>query len=155
MTVLSPLGQSVSMDKLFKDVPLEVQWVIFPANLMEQPFGEFDIILGMGWLVKHRAKLDCAAMRLVLSLETKNLTFGDVRTVREFADVFPKEIPGLPPELEVEFGIELLPGTALVPIAPYRMEPKELVELKAQIQELLDRGFIQPSVSPWRAPCCL
>lgn len=54
--------------------------------------------------------------------------------------------------LEVEFGIELIPRTALVSIAPYRMVPKELAELKAQIQELLDSGFIHPSVSPWRAP---
>ncbi|XP_052888034.1 uncharacterized protein LOC128296635 [Gossypium arboreum] len=72
--------------------------------------------------------------------------------VREFLDVFLEELPGLPPSREVEFGIELLPGTALVSIAPYWMAPKELVELKAQIQELLDRGFIRPSVSPWGAP---
>ncbi|XP_016705551.1 uncharacterized protein [Gossypium hirsutum] len=62
------------------------------------------------------------------------------------------ELPGVPSSREVEFGIELLPGTAPVSIAPYRMAPKELVELKAQIHELLDRGFIRPSVSLWRAP---
>ena len=71
-----------------------------------------------------------------------------VRTVKEFQDIFSNELPGLPPNREVEFGINLLPGTAPVSIAPYRMAPKELVELKAQIQELLDRGFIRPSVSP-------
>ncbi|XP_016755135.1 uncharacterized protein [Gossypium hirsutum] len=53
VTVLSPLGQSIRVNKLFKDVPLEVQGMIFLANLMELPFGEFDIILGMDWLVKH------------------------------------------------------------------------------------------------------
>ncbi|XP_040938027.1 uncharacterized protein [Gossypium hirsutum] len=62
----------------------------------------------------------------------------------DFQDVFPEELPGLPPNHEVEFGIELLPGTALVSIAPYRMALKELVELKGQIQELLDHGFIRP-----------
>ena len=58
----------------------------------------------------------------------------------------------MPSNREVEFGIDLLPGTALMSIAPYRMASKKLVELKAQIQELLDRGFIRPSVSPWGAP---
>ncbi|KAG8503230.1 hypothetical protein CXB51_001047 [Gossypium anomalum] len=76
----------------------------------------------------------------------------DIRIVKDFSDVFLEDLPGLPPECEVEFGIELLPGTALVSIAPYRVAPKELVELKAQIQELLDRGFICLSVSPLGAP---
>ncbi|KAG8481374.1 hypothetical protein CXB51_026156 [Gossypium anomalum] len=80
------------------------------------------------------------------------MTVESVRTIKEFQDVFPEELPGLPPNREVEFGIDLLPGTAPVSIAPYRMAPKELVELKAQIQELLDRGFIRPSISPWGAP---
>ncbi|XP_012468644.1 uncharacterized protein LOC105786689 [Gossypium raimondii] len=71
-------------------------------------------------------------------------SIGDIKTVRDFSDVFPDELPGLPPSREVEFGIELLPGTAPVSIAPYRMTSNELVELKAQIHELLDRGFIQP-----------
>ncbi|KAA3480003.1 DNA/RNA polymerases superfamily protein [Gossypium australe] len=73
----------------------------------------------------------------------------DIRMVKDFSDVFPKELPRSPPNHEVEFGIELLPTTAPVSIAPYRVAPKELVEFKAQIQELLDRGFIRPSVSPW------
>ncbi|KAA3490754.1 DNA/RNA polymerases superfamily protein [Gossypium australe] len=194
MTVLSPLGHSVVVDKLYRGVPLELQGVVFVADLMELPFGEFDLILGMDWLVKYQANLDCAAKRMVLktaegdevvmigdrrnylsnvvsalkaermvkkgceaylvricALEAKE-SVVEVRTVGEFADVFPEELPGLPPDREVEFGIDLLPGTAPVSIAPYRMAPKELVELKAQIQELLDRGFIQPSISPWGAP---
>ncbi|KAA3470948.1 Gag protease polyprotein [Gossypium australe] len=74
---------------------------------------------------------------------------GNIRTVKGFSDVFPEDLPGLAPNREVEFGIELLPGIAPVSIAPYRMAPKELVEVKAQLQELLDHGFIRPSVSPW------
>ncbi|XP_016755359.1 uncharacterized protein [Gossypium hirsutum] len=66
ITVLSPLGQSVRVNKLFKDVPLEVQGEVFPVNLMGLPFREFDIILGIDWLVKHRVRLDCAAKWLVL-----------------------------------------------------------------------------------------
>ena len=91
-------------------------------------------------------------MAFVSQSETEDLMVDKVRTVKDFQDVFPEELLGLPPKREVEFGIDLLPGTAPVSIVPYRMAPKELVELKAQIQELLDRGFIRPSVSPWGAP---
>ncbi|XP_052479553.1 uncharacterized protein LOC128034754 [Gossypium raimondii] len=81
-------------------------------------------------------------------------TVKDIRTVRDFPNVFLKELPGLPLNQEVEFGIELFFGTTLVSIAPYRMAPKELTELKAQNQELLDHGFICPSVSPWGDRYC-
>ena len=195
VSVISPLGHSVKVEKLFKEVPLEIQGGVFCGDLMELPLEEFDLILGMDWLTKHKATLDCAAKRMVLrtvndeevmiigerrdylsnvvsalraeklmrkgceaylalvsEAKTEDLTVETIRTVREFRDVFPEELSGLPPNREVEFGIDLLPGTAPVSIAPYRMAPKELVELKAQIQELLDRGFIRPSVSPWGAP---
>ncbi|GJW76275.1 retrotransposon protein, putative, ty3-gypsy subclass [Tanacetum coccineum] len=68
--------------------------------------------------------------------------------IREFLDVFPEELPGIPPEHEVEFSIELIPGTGPISKAPYRMAPIELKELKEQLQELLEHGFIRPSVSP-------
>ncbi|KAG8474512.1 hypothetical protein CXB51_031385 [Gossypium anomalum] len=93
-----------------------------------------------------------AFLAYISNTEAKSPTVKELRTVKEFLDVFLEELPGLLPSREVEFGIELLLGTAPVSIAPYRMAPKELVELKAQIQELLDRGFIQPSVSLWGAP---
>ncbi len=79
-------------------------------------------------------------------------TLCDITTVRDFSDVFPKELPGLPLEREVEFAIEVMPGTTPISIAPYKMAPTELKELKIQLQELLDKGFIRPSVSPWGAP---
>ncbi|KAA3477917.1 Retrotransposable element Tf2 [Gossypium australe] len=168
MSVIRPLGHSVIVNKLFRDVPLEVQGVVFPANLMELPFGEFDLILGMDWLVKHCANLDCAAkcmaeklvrkgckvfLAYVSTTDVKGLSVGDVRTVKEFSDIFAEKLLRLPPNREVEFGIELLPGMVSVSIAPYWMAPKELVELKAQIQELLDRGFIRSSVSPGKHRC--
>ncbi|PRQ45991.1 putative nucleotidyltransferase, Ribonuclease H [Rosa chinensis] len=80
------------------------------------------------------------------------LNIEDIPVVRKFPDVFPDELPGLPPEREIDFTIELLPGTAPIYQAPYRMAPAELKELKTQLQELLDKGFIRPSVSPWGAP---
>ena len=72
--------------------------------------------------------------------------------VSEFVDVFPEEIVGVPPEREVEFGIELVPGTTPISKAPYRMAPAELKELKAQLEDMLENGFIRPSTSPWGAP---
>ncbi|XP_012453409.2 uncharacterized protein LOC105775438 [Gossypium raimondii] len=168
----------------------KVQWVVFLENLMELPFGEFDLILYMDWLVEHRFDLDCATKRVVLRTEddkevvaigkrrdymfnvisalvAKKLvqkgcevylayvsisiswdsSIRDIRKVRDFLKVIPKELSGLPLNREVEFGIELLPGIALVFIAPYHMASKELTKLKAQLQELLDRRFICPSVS--------
>ncbi|CAA0828818.1 Uncharacterized mitochondrial protein AtMg01250, partial [Striga hermonthica] len=82
----------------------------------------------------------------------KARTPHDVPIVREFVDVFPDEHPGGPPNRQVEFSIDLIPGAGPVSKAPYRMAPKELQELKTQIQELLRLGFIRPSVSPWVAP---
>nr|GFD19300.1 putative reverse transcriptase domain, aspartic peptidase domain protein [Tanacetum cinerariifolium] len=76
----------------------------------------------------------------------------DQPIVSEFPNVFPDELPGIPPAREVEFNIELIPGAEPISKAPYRMAPVELKELKDQLQELLKRGFILPSVSPWGAP---
>ena len=70
----------------------------------------------------------------------------------EFLDVFPEELLGLPPEREMKFSIDLLSGTIPISKAPYRMAPAELQELKVQLKELLEKGFIRPSVSPWGAP---
>ncbi|XP_052885329.1 uncharacterized protein LOC128293824 [Gossypium arboreum] len=179
VTVLNPLGQSARVSKLCKDVPLEVHGAIFMADLIELLFREFDLILGIDWLVKHRVSLDCVTKRVVLKIEedkegvmirerqnylsnmisalvaekmvhkgceafvvygsvsdSGDSTIKDIRTVNDFLDVFSEELPGLPRNCELEFGIELLPGTAPVSTAPYRMAPKELVELKAMIQEL-------------------
>ena len=76
----------------------------------------------------------------------------NVPVVCEFLDVFPEDLPGLPPDRELEFGIEVLSGSAPISIPPYRMAPMKLKELKTQLQDLVDKGFIRPSVSPWGAP---
>jgi hypothetical protein len=75
-----------------------------------------------------------------------------IRIVSEFPDVFPEELPGMPPERKVEFAIELIPGTAPISKRAYRVSGRELVELKKQIDELLENGYIRPSTSPWAAP---
>ena len=74
------------------------------------------------------------------------------RVVCEFVDVFPDELSGLPPQRVVDFGIELHPGTSTISMTPHRMALVELQELRVQLQELLDKGFIRPSTSPWGAP---
>ena len=73
------------------------------------------------------------------------------RVVYEYEDVFPNELPGLPPQRVLDFGIELHPGTSPISMTPHR-KPVELQELRVQLQELLDKGFIRPSTSPWGAP---
>src|SRR3954470_16380134 len=93
---------------------------------------------------------------LVISKETSvRVQLSEIPVVCEFSDVFPEDITSLPPEREAEFSIDLVPGTAPVSITPYRMSPIELRELKRQLEELLAKHFIQPSVSPWGAPVLL
>jgi hypothetical protein len=88
-----------------------------------------------------------------LSIDDKEANpIEDIRIVLEFPDVFPEELPGLPPERKVEFAIELIPGTAPISKRAYRVSEPELVELKKQIDELLEKGYIRPSTSPWAAP---
>ncbi|XP_073035271.1 uncharacterized protein [Primulina eburnea] len=91
---------------------------------------------------------------LIYAVDVSNDVVGvkNIPVVNEFPDVFPDEIPGFPPEREVEVEIELVPGTALISRAPYRLAPTEMKELKQQLQDLLDKGYIRPSVSSWGAP---
>ncbi|GJS24327.1 hypothetical protein Tco_0452959 [Tanacetum coccineum] len=90
---------------------------------------------------------DTGADRSFPALQQKRL-----KTVRDFPEVFPEELPGLPPTRQVEFQIDLMPGAAPVARAPYRLAPSEMKELSEQLQELSDKGFIRPSSSPWGAP---
>ncbi|XP_077223986.1 uncharacterized protein LOC143858257 [Tasmannia lanceolata] len=81
-----------------------------------------------------------------------DMKIENIPVVREFVDVFPEDLPGLPPSREVEFTVDLAPGTMPISKAPYRMAPLEMKELKSQLEELLEKGFVRPSVSPWGAP---
>ena len=81
-----------------------------------------------------------------------NLPLQSIPVVNEFLEVFPKDLPGIPPDREIDFGIDMLPDTCPISISTYRMAPAELKDLKKQLANLLDKGFIRPSVSPWGAP---
>jgi hypothetical protein len=133
------------------------------------------VILGIDWLSKHKGMINCAkkavrpttssgkeveyvAENLVMDKVASNrivlnhldaASTLDIRTVFEFLDVFPEELPGMPSDREIEFVIELVAGIFK---RPYRMAANQLAELKEQLQELLDKGYICPSASPWGAP---
>jgi hypothetical protein len=79
-------------------------------------------------------------------------TLEIIKVVSKFPDVFPEDLPGVPPKRKVEFAIELLPGTTPISERAYRVSRPELVELKKQIDELSEKGYIRPSTSPWTAP---
>jgi hypothetical protein len=132
-----------------------------------------DIILGANWMTRHQVVLDvashiveikspiCGSFTLFLPSQdsTRSCAFAMVELplkkipmVCEYADVFPDESLGMPPDRDIEFDIELQPGTTPISKRPYRMPPTELAELKKQLQELLDKGFIRPSTSPWGCP---
>ncbi|GJU31808.1 putative reverse transcriptase domain-containing protein [Tanacetum coccineum] len=88
----------------------------------------------------------------VTEQETKEKRLEDVPVIQDFPEVFPEDLPGLPPPRQVEFRIDLIPGAAPVARAPYRLAPSEMKELSKQLQELSEKGFIRPSSSPWGAP---
>jgi hypothetical protein len=135
---------------------------------------DIDVILGMNWLAQHKAILNTDLRTIKLSHGHEEVLlsipiaipakpFGrvyeaiipeiqDIPVVCEFSDVFPKDLPGLPPQRDVEFVIKLKPGTAPISRRSYWMPPNELAELKTQLQDLLEKGFIRPSSSPWGCP---
>ena len=102
---------------------------------------------------KKMVSKGCLAFLVHLRDDTTQVpSIESVLIVREFMDVFPADLPRMPPDRDIDFGIDLEPGTRPISIPPYRMAPAELRELKAQLQELLGKGFIRPSASPLGAP---
>ena len=102
---------------------------------------------------KRMVSIGCLAFSAHLRDDTTQVpSIEFVSIVREFLDVFPADLPGMPPDRDIDFCIVLELGTRPISIPPYRMAPAELRELKAQLQDLLSKGFISPSASPWGAP---
>ena len=102
---------------------------------------------------KRMVSKGCLAFLAHLRDDTTQVpSIESVSIVREFLDVFPADLPCMPPDRDIDFCIDLEPGTHPISIPPYRMAPAELRELKAQLQELLSKGFTRPSASPWGAP---
>jgi hypothetical protein len=156
---------------------VEIRGIEFPANLIVMGTQEIDVILEINWLDKYQAVINCdkRTIKLVFPLGEEVVTelvspeprkggchqmtidntevdpLEAIKVMSEFLDVFPKDLPGMPPERKVEFAIELIPGTAPISKRAYRVSGPELVELKQQIDELSEKGYIRPSTSPWAA----
>jgi hypothetical protein len=166
-------GGKIETNQLNRNVPISMESIIFKTTLLILGLEGMDIILGADWMTQHRVVLDVAAR----ALESRSPTFEDlvlyvpsqdstrscafamaelplkkILVVCGYVDVFPDELPGMPPDRNIEFAIELQPGTTPISKRPYRMPPAELAELKKKLQELLDKGFIRPSTLPWGCP---
>jgi hypothetical protein len=132
-----------------------------------------DVLLGMNWMTQHHVSLDISSRTVEIdspeheptilylppqeythpcTYATTGIKLKDIPIICEYPDVFPDDLPGMPLDRDIEFIIELQPGTAPISKRPYRMPPNELAELKIQLQDLLDKGFIHPSASPWGCP---
>ncbi|KAD6119725.1 hypothetical protein E3N88_10996 [Mikania micrantha] len=110
------------------------------------------VICSMIKALKYIKRGGKSYLAYVVDMEKEMKKLEDIPIVRDFSDVFPDDLPGVPPEREVEFRIDLVPGSKPIAKTPYRLAPTEMQELMTQIQELLDKGFIRPSISPWGAP---
>ncbi|GKA66714.1 putative reverse transcriptase domain-containing protein [Tanacetum coccineum] len=119
----------------------------FEVDLMPIKLGSFEVVIGMDWLSKYHARIICDEKVVHIPIDTQVMEkksdekrLKDIPVVREFPEVFPENLPGLPPVRQVEFQIDLIPGAAPVARAPYRLAPSEMQELSDQLQELADRG---------------
>jgi hypothetical protein len=167
-------GSPIMTNEIVKYIQISLGSECFEVSPLVLPHQGINIILGMVWMKKHDAILDVknrivklrppsGGDMLLINMPqhkyispTVNATEAQqikkIPVVCEYPDVFPEELLGLPPEWDVEFTIELVSGAAPVSRRPYRMAADELKEMKVQLQEQLDKGFICPSSSPWGSP---
>jgi hypothetical protein len=176
--IVSSLRGDMAARQLCPKVNLKIRRVDFVANLIVLESKGIDVILGMDWLCKHKVPIGCTKKSVKLTTpDGKELEYiaepvvtakgianrakinqldasqgSKVPVVNEFPDLFPEELPCMPPDRDIEFVIELKPGTAPIYKTPFRMTTPELAELKEHIRELLKKGFIHPSSSPWGTP---
>lgn len=156
-------------------LPLTIGNHVFPSDLIILESQGLDVILGMGWLSNYGGSIDCASKSILLTIpERKRIKYvsrhaprrtqvnsltgvvqEEVHVVKDYLDVFPEELPGMLPDRDIEFFIELLPDTGPISKRPYRMPTNDLEEIKKQIKELLEKGYIRRSSSPWGAPVLL
>jgi hypothetical protein len=171
--MISTPGGKIGSNQLIRHVPIQLGGKVVKTDLVLLPLEDMDIILGMDWMTKHKVLLDTSSRVIEIDSPRNEATtlylpqqeyryscvyaitdikLEDIPIVCEYPDVFPDDLPGMPPDRDIEFIIELQPGTAPISKRPYRMTPNELAELKIQLQDLLDKGFIRPSASPWGCP---
>jgi hypothetical protein len=155
-------GGNIATKQLVMATPLSLAGRLFRTNLIVLEGQRIDVILEMGWMKIYKAvhleSLTHGSVVLKLPFPTfiastlhhiaaQNLE--DILVACEFPDVFPEDLPDMPLDQDVEFIIELQSGMAPISRRPYKMTSKELAELMVQLNELLDKGYIRPSSSPW------
>nr|GEV86843.1 retrotransposon protein, putative, Ty3-gypsy subclass [Tanacetum cinerariifolium] len=149
-------GRVVSTNTVLKGCTLNLVNHLFEINLMPIELGTFNVISGMDWLVKHDAVIIYGEKVVCIPYGNKTLTVEsdkeDVPVIRDFPEMFLDDLLRLPPPRQVEFRIDLVPGAALVAHAPYHLALSEMRELLEKLRELLEKGFIRLSLSPWGAP---
>ncbi|RVW93684.1 Transposon Ty3-I Gag-Pol polyprotein [Vitis vinifera] len=172
LLIESPMGTNSRVDRICKGCVITLADRALNVDLRILDMTGYDVILGMDWLAVYRAVIDCHRRRIIFCLpEGFEVCFVGGKCVSlpfsqsdpcyqyvlrkgsiNFLACLRDELPGLPPHREFDFSIEVYPGTDPISVSPYRMAPLELKELKTQLDELLGRGFIRPSTSPWGAP---
>jgi hypothetical protein len=171
--MISTPGGKITSNQMVKSVPIQFGSKLIKTDLVLLNLEGIDVILGTNWMTEHGVLLDISSRvieinsphqeAIILYLPQQeylhsctyaitDVKVKDIPIVCEYPDVFPDDLPGMPPDRDIEFIIELQPGTAPISKRPYRMPPNELAELKIQLQDLLDKGFIRPSASPWGCP---
>ncbi|GKC04018.1 putative reverse transcriptase domain-containing protein, partial [Tanacetum coccineum] len=158
-------GKKVEVDRIIHDCKLELGNSLFSINLIPLGHESFNVIVGMDWLTQNKAVIVCHEKVVEIPLEGSGILriqgertlgvakalmnakvdeskVGDISVVRDFVDVFLDDLSGLPPQQQVEFRIDLVPGATLVAKSPYHLAPSEMQELSGQLQELQDKGFI-------------
>jgi len=166
-------GGRIASNQILRRVPIQLGSKLIKTDLISFSLDGMDVILGMDWMTQYNVLLDISSRSVEINspyqgtttlylppqeyttpctFAMKDVKLEDIPVVCEFADVIPDDLPGLPPERDIEFVIELQPGTTPISKRPYRMPPNELAELKIQLQDLLDKGYIRPSASPWGCP---
>ncbi|GJV39635.1 putative ribonuclease H-like domain-containing protein [Tanacetum coccineum] len=151
--------QLVEIDKVIKGCKLEIEGHVFDIDLIPFGHGSFDVIIGMDWLSNHKAEIIChekvvriplldgkvlrvlgerpeEKARLLMSAKASDKKQEEIVVVRDFPEVFPDDLSGLPPLREIEFRIELIPGAVPIAKSPYCLAPSELEELSGQLKEL-------------------
>jgi hypothetical protein len=170
--VITPKGP-IEANHMTHKLTLTIMGREFWATAIILEVSSIDLILGMSWLRKAKAIIQCGRgtveltspkgerfqVEIAVTTSSRHAMFfiaeefvgNNIRVVRVFPDVFPEELPRMPPDREVTFVIDLLPGTAPISKRPYRMSVEELKELKKQLTKLQQARYIRPSSSPWGA----
>ncbi|XP_070008077.1 uncharacterized protein [Nicotiana sylvestris] len=164
--VSTAIGEFIIVARVYRDCVVMVRGKDTIADLIELGMVDFDVIIGMDWIYTCFDKLNCRTRtvrfefpnepvvewnedNVVMDTDAEAPILESVPGLNEFPDVFPDELPRIPPDKEIDFGINVIPVTQPILIPPYRITPAELKELKEQLKDFLGKGLIRTSVPPW------